>query len=327
MTRTAYVTGSTGFLGVNLVHALVEDGWHVIALRRRSSNTRDLNPLDIEQVEGDVLDLESLRRTLPAKVDAVFNVAADTSMWSRLNERQNRINIDGTRNIVQAALEKKVGRFIHTSSIGAFGNIHGPVISESTPSRGREAQINYYRSKYFSELEVDKGLAQGLDAVILNPAQIVGRFDYHYTPQMFDSLRRGLMPGMPRGSMVLGHARDYAHAHVAAFSKGRTGERYILGGVHASFHEVFSVIGELVNRNVPARPLPPVALNCIAYLLEKVSLLTRQEPMLTREKVFLLNHPLRVSSAKAERELGFTTCSLQEMFSDCYRWMQQAGLA
>ncbi len=327
MTRTAYVTGSTGFLGVNLVHALVEDGWRVIALRRRSSNTRDLDALDIEQVEGDVLDVESLRRTLPAKVDAVFNVAADTAMWSRLNERQNRINIDGTRNVVQVALEKNVGRFIHTSSIGAFGNIHGPLISESTPSRGRDAQINYYRSKYFAEQEVERGLAQGLDAVILNPAQIVGKYDYHYTPQMFDSLRRGLMPGMPRGSMVLGHARDYAHAHVAAFSKGRTGERYILGGVHASFFDVFSVIGELVNRNVPTRPLPPALLNLGAFFLEKLALLTKQEPMLTREKVYLLNHPVRVSSAKAERELGFTTCTLREMFSDSYRWMQQVGLA
>lgn len=327
MTRTAYVTGSTGFLGTNIVECLLEQGWNVIALRRRSSNTRDLDRMKVVQVEGDVTDIESLRRTMPEKVDAVFHVAADTAMWSKANERQNRINIDGTRNVVQVALEKKIGRLIHTSSIGAFGNIHGPVIDEQTPSTAMESKINYYRSKYLAEQEVFDGIKRGLDAVILNPAQIVGPYDYNYTPLMFDTIKKGGMLAVPKGSTVCGHVKDYARAHVAAFEKGRTGERYLLGGVHATYGELFQSIGRIVNKKTPTAAFPAWLMSAIAVVMDQVSVFTNKEPLLCSEKVILLNNPVRISSKKAERELGFTTCSLDDMFRDCYEWMKTVGLA
>lgn len=327
MTRTAYVTGSTGFLGTNIVECLLEQGWNVIALRRRSSNTRDLDRMKVAQVEGDVTDIESLRRTMPEKVDAVFHVAADTAMWSKANERQNRINIDGTRNVVQVALEKNIGRLIHTSSIGAFGNIHGPVIDEQTPSTAMESKINYYRSKYLAEQEVFDGIKRGLDAVILNPAQIVGPYDYNYTPLMFDTIKKGGMLAVPKGSTVCGHVKDYARAHVAAFEKGRTGERYLLGGVHATYGELFQSIGRIVNKKTPTAAFPAWLMSAIAVVMDQVSVFTNKEPLLCSEKVILLNNPVRISSKKAERELGFTTCSLDEMFRDCYEWMKTVGLA
>lgn len=327
MSRTAYVTGSTGFLGLNVVECLLEQGWNVIALRRKSSNTRDLDRMKVTQVEGDVTNIESLRRTMPEKVDAVFHVAADTGMWSKLNERQNHINIDGTRNVVQVALEKKAGRFIHTSSIGAFGNIHGPVIDEQTPSQAMVSPINYYRSKYLSEQEVFAGIKRGLDAVILNPAQIVGPYDYNYTPLIIDTIKKGGMVAVPKGSSVLGHVKDYARAHVAAYEKGRTGERYLLGGVHATYAELFQVIGKMLGRKTPNIFFPAGFMSLIAVIMDKVSLITNKEPLLCPEKVILLNNPVRISSKKAERELGFTTCSLDEMFRDCYEWMKTAGLA
>lgn len=327
MTRTAYVTGSTGFLGTNIVECLIEQGWQVIALRRKSSNTRDLDRMKVTQVEGDVTDIESLRRTLPEKVDAVFHVAADTTMWSKANARQNRINIEGTRNVVQVALEKKIGRLIHTSSIGAFGNIHGPVIDEQTPSKAMESKINYYRSKYLAEQEVFDGIKRGLDAVILNPAQIVGPYDYNYTPLMFDTIKKGGMLAVPKGSTVCGHVKDYARAHVAAFDKGRTGERYLLGGVHATYGELFQSIGRIVNKKTPTAAFPAWLMSAIAMVMDKVSQFTDKEPLLCSEKVILLNNPVRISSKKAERELGFSTCSLDEMFRDCYEWMKTVGLA
>lgn len=327
MSRTAYVTGSTGFLGTNIVECLIEQGWNVIALRRKSSNTRDLDRMKVTQVEGDVTDIESLRRTLPEKVDAVFHVAADTAMWSKANARQNRINIDGTRNVVQVALEKKIGRLIHTSSIGAFGNIHGPVIDEQTPSTAMESKINYYRSKYLAEQEVFDGIKRGLDAVILNPAQIVGPYDYNYTPLMFNTIKKGGMMAVPKGSTVCGHVKDYARAHVAAFDKGRTGERYLLGGVHATYGELFQSIGRILNKKTPTAAFPAWLMSAIAVVMDQVSQFSNKEPLLCSEKVILLNNPVRISSKKAERELGFTTCSLDEMFRDCYEWMKTVGLA
>lgn len=327
MSRTAYVTGSTGFLGLNVVEVLKEQGWEVIALRRKTSNTRDLDAMGVKQVEGDVTNLESLRATMPVNVDAVFHVAADTGLWKKLNDRQNCINIQGTRNVVQVALEKSAKRLIHTSSIGAFGNIYGQEIREDIASRALESPINYYRSKYYAEQEVLNGIERGLDAVIMNPAQIVGPYDYNYTPQMFSAVKSGLMVAVPQGSSVMGHVRDYALAHEAAFEKGRTGERYLLGGVHATFRELFMTMGRVIGKETnPRFLLPPWLITVSADLLDRLSLLTNREPLLSPEKAALLNHPIKISSAKAERELGFTTCSLDKMLDDSYRWMRKAGI-
>lgn len=327
MPRTAYVTGSNGFLGINIVHQLLNEGWNVIALRRKTSNTRDLDRLPVTQVEGDVLDKASLERTMPDNVDAVFHVAADTGMWSQLNARQNRINIDGTRNVVEVALAKKAKRMIHTSSIGAFGPIFDKEISEETPSVAMQGEINYYRSKYLAEQEVFKGIEKGLDAVILNPAQIIGPYDYNYNPMIIHTIKKGQMLGVPRGISVAGHVRDYARAHVAAVDKGRKGERYLLGGISVSFQDMFESVGRVVGK--PPRwqfPLPAALLTGLAKVMDAVSRYTKKEPLLTPEKVLLLNNTVRINSQKAARELGFSTGTLDEMFADCYRWMQQVGL-
>lgn len=321
--KVAYVTGSTGFLGLHIVMQLLDDGWDVLALRRSTSRTSDLDKLVVTQVEGDVLNKESLEATVPENVDAIFHVAADTSMWEKNNEWQNKVNIEGVRNVINIALKKKAGRLIHTSSIGAYGKPGGQEVSETTPSKAMESGINYYRSKFLAEQEVHKGIKKGLDAVILNPCQIVGALDYNYTPLIFKSLLNGSMKGIPQGSSVIGHVKDYAKAHVVAYDKGRTGENYLLGGVHASYQDVFDTVGGLLNVKIPTWPLPKTLLNIVAFILGKVSLITNSEPLLTPEKVTLLNDQMAVSSKKAEEELGFSTCSLHEMFNDCYQWMLQ----
>ena len=324
--KTAYVTGSTGFLGINIVEQLVQDGWKVLALRRSSSRTSDLDKYDVIQVEGDVTDPASLLRTMPDGVDAVFHGAADTSTWSLNNERQMRINVEGTRNVVQAALQKKAGRLIHTSSIGAFGKLDGVTLTETTPSNAMESGINYFQSKYLAEAAVREGIAAGLDAVIMNPAQIVGPYDYNYTPLIINSLLTGQMKGVPRGNSVCGHVRDYAKAHVAAYEKGRCGENYLLGGVHASFQDIFDTVGAIVGVKTPTRKLPAGLLSVLAVIMERVSYFTKKEPLLTPEKVLLMNHRIGVDSSKAEQELGFSTCSLDEMFRDSYNWALGNGL-
>ena len=325
MTKTAYVTGSTGFLGLNIVQELVNEGWDVITLRRKSSNTADLNQFNVKQVEGDVLNRASLEATIPDNVDAIFHVAADTGLWFKHNERQNKINIEGTRNLVEMALLKKAKRLIHTSSIGAYGNVDGE-IKEDTPSKALTSGINYYRSKYLAEQEIHKGISQGLDAVILNPAQIVGPFDYNYTPQIIDTIQRGAMKGIPHGGVCCGHVRDYAKAHLAAFEKGRTGENYLLGGKHASFQEMFDTVGAMLNKPIPTTKLPRPLLNATAFVMDKLSHLTGKEPLLTPEKVALMNYTMHINSEKAEKELGFSTCSIDEMYLDCYQWMQRSGM-
>ena len=132
--RRAFVTGGTGFLGLNLVEQLTAQGWQVSALHRRSSDVRLLSRFPVRVVEGDILEPESLRRAVPQRVDAVFHVAADTSMWSGNNARQTRINVEGTRNVVAAALAAGAGRLIHTSTWNAYGLEQGE-ISEDLPQQ------------------------------------------------------------------------------------------------------------------------------------------------------------------------------------------------
>ena len=131
----AFVTGGTGFLGRNLLEELVTEGWQVTALHRTTSDLSDIQRLPVDLVAGDLTDPASLTRVLPPAVDAVFHVAADTSVWARNDHRQTRINVDGTRHVVEAALARGARRFVHTSTWNVYGLEQG-AISESSPQLG-----------------------------------------------------------------------------------------------------------------------------------------------------------------------------------------------
>ncbi len=209
----AFVTGGTGFVGRNLIEQLVANSWHVIALHRQTSGIAALQGLNVQLAEGSITDPQSLQRAVPDKVDAVFHVAGNTNMWSLLNTRQTRENVDGTRNMVATAIKSRAGRFIHTSSIIAYG-LHSERITEKTTSTAAGSRINYMRSKYLAEQEVLKGVDQGLDAVILNPANIIGPYDKRNWGGLIRQLHRGKLPGLPaRTGLFLPCARGCAGAH------------------------------------------------------------------------------------------------------------------
>ena len=155
MQKTAFVTGATGFLGINLVRELAQQGWQVSAIKRPTSNIEYLKPFNIQLIDGDVQDIDSLRRAMPENVDAVFHVAASTNLWSKYNRQQYQTNVVGTQNIIKVSLEKQAGRFIHTSSISAYG-IHEDNVLEDTESNALDSGINYHVTKYISEIEVKK---------------------------------------------------------------------------------------------------------------------------------------------------------------------------
>ncbi|MGB1317387.1 MAG: NAD-dependent epimerase/dehydratase family protein, partial [Flavobacteriales bacterium] len=143
--KTAFVTGATGFLGVNLVQQLLADGWKVTALHRKTSNLSYLKRFDVTLVEGAITDKASLVNAIPEGVDAVFHVAANTSMWSKFNDQQYQDNVIGTRNMVEVALQKKAKRFVHTSSISAWGH-HRNEIDETAESNALTSPMNYNKT-------------------------------------------------------------------------------------------------------------------------------------------------------------------------------------
>lgn len=320
----AFVTGATGFLGLNLIPTLRNAGWRVTALHRASSDLRYLERLDADRVEGAVDDLDSVRRAMPANVDVVFHAAADTNLWSRYNARQTRTNVDGTRNVVTAALERGAGRVVHTSSIAAYG-LHPARIDESTPQIGADSWINYLRTKGLAEAEVRHGIERGLDAVILNPANIVGPFDLRNWSTMIWLVHHGKLPGAPPGGGSFCHVREVAAAHVAAVEHGRTGENYLLGGVDAPYLDVTRIAGELTDRRVPARATAPWMIRLAARGGTWLAALTGKRPAVTPETATIVCADWTCGFEKAQDELGYRTTPLRNMVEDCWRWMVEEG--
>ena len=322
--RTAFVTGGTGFVGLNLVEQLRQSGWKVVAVHRASSSTKRLEALGAELRKAELDQPSKLAQAMPEAVDAVFHVAGDLS-WSKLShERQRHVNVDGTRHVVEAALLRKAKRFVHTSSVAAYGMGHS-FIEEQTKSTAPHSSIGYVRTNWLGEEEVLKGVQKGLPAVILNPAHILGPYDTTGWASVFGVLKRGQLPGVPPGSASFVHVREVAAAHLAAVSRGRTGENYLLGGVDATYVEMTAIMGELLGVKVP-RPVPGFVLKTVGLFNDGVSHFTRTEPEMTLAMAQMLSARWRVDCSKAEKGLGLRRVPLRQMVEDSFRWLEKEKL-
>ena len=327
----AFVTGGTGFLGANLIEQLLADGWQVTAMHRSGSDTSLLRQLGVDLVEAALDDPESLRSALPSDLDAIFHVAANTNMWRGGNARQWQDNVVGSRNLARVAREHfaaqaKPGRLIVTSSISAYG-YHQELITEDSEQLADDPRHHYLYSKKRAEQAVREEIAQGLDAVFLNPCGIVGKYDKSSWAQTFFLIADDSLPGVPPGAGSFCHAGEVARAHINAYHRGRSGENYILAGTDASFLEFFSQIAALVGKPAPKRTTPAFAIRLIAALSEFASRFSGREPPVTPEKAALITRRVRASSAKATRELGYETRkTLEQMLQESRDWLLQEGL-
>lgn len=323
----AFVTGGTGFLGLNVIQQLLAKGWQVIAMHRPNSNISDLANLDVTLVEGSLTDPMSLQEIISNDLDAIFHIAGDTNMWSRNNDRQFQTNVVGTQNLVDVALQKKIGRFIHTSSISAYG-FHDSVITELDKSKALESSVNYLKTKYLGEKVVKDAVAlQGLDAVVLNPCAIIGAYDRHNWSQLFTMIKNGKLPGIPSGEGSYCHVNEVAAAHIAAFEKGRSGENYILAGTDCAFLEVVTKIGKLVNKPTAKKTVPKWLLEIVGSVSGWMSLITNKEPTMTPEKATMVSKRVVASSVKAIMELGYVdNVSIDVMLEECFDWMKSERL-
>ena len=319
----AFVTGPTGFLGTNLLQELTRNGWEVIAFHRASSDLSELKKLPrITSAVGDVRDKKTLQSGMPEGLDAVFHTAGSVGFLNPHEEKeQYEINELGTRNVVDVALEKKVGRFIETSTILTYDYSGNRRISETSPPNA-DPKFAYIHSKYLAELEVDRGVKLGLDAVFLHPAAIFGAHDKATWSKMFRELSRGLpLPVAPPGAATLCHMRKVAQAHVSAFHRGRRGEHYVLGGADATMLQIMKKIAEIMGRPGPAFALPPFLFKLAGRIEYRASTLIGREPTLTPSMADVLCEKIFCDSDKAIAELGYDPSSLETMLRDCYEWM------
>ena len=325
MSKTAFVTGATGCVGLNLIEELLAQGWEVTAMHRAGSNTSLLSRLPVTRVMGDVTDANGLAALIPAEVGCVFHVAGNTSLWSRIHAEQLQVNVEGTRNVVRAAVAANAKRFVLTSSIVAYG-LHGGTVSEETPTRGTAARINYIRSKALAEREVRQAINSGLKAVIVNPSNILGAYDTKNWGRMFRLVQNGRLPVVPAGGGSFCHVREVARAHIAAAEHGRVGANYLLGGAEASYLGLIQEMARMLGVKRYARVLPQSMLHGYAFLEEMLAPVFGREPDVTRDAVELLSQNIYCDTRRAVRELGYKPQPMEAMLKDCMDWMLEQGL-
>ncbi len=321
----AFVTGGTGFLGTLLILDLIDRGWEVTALHRPSSRVALLKERSVSLAPGDVTDATSLRRAMPEAPDAVFHVAADIGFWSRRNAEQERINVLGTRNVVDAALDKRARRLVHTSSIAAYG-IHDSPIDETTKENASGSWIGYVRTKALAEREIRGGIERGLDATIVNPSNIIGPYDRTGWALVIRQIARNRLQGVAPGRGSFCDGREVARAHVRAVELGGKGENYLLGGTDATYLEMARIAAELCGKKPPRKASPELLLRTVGRLGVLVARFTGKPPLITPEMAALASCSMTCRSDRAERILGYRPTSLRTMLEASHRWLSEKGL-
>ena len=324
MERTAFVTGGTGFVGLNLIQKLMTDGWSVTALHRPTSDLAFLKRFAPRLAAGSITDAASLLRAIPEGTDTVFHVAGNTGMWRKYNAQQSRDNVDGTRNVVEAAIFRGVRRLIVTSSISAYGSISGE-ITERTPSVAANSRVNYQLTKWQAQEIARAGVHRGLEVVIMQPGAIIGPYDIGTWSRLFLMVRDGRLRGVPPVRRTFAHVREVVAAHIAAADRGENGGQYLLGGENKSMLDLVREIARLLGKPQPSKELPASIVRMAAAVGDFTSRFTGKEPPVTPEMAAAFSRPCYVASEKAQRELGYRVVPLQTMVKDCYDWMLAEG--
>lgn len=327
MKPKAFITGATGFIGSHVAETLVIEGWDVVALSRRLRLPSFLHLEGVKWVHGDLLD-RALLRQLMKGCDTVFHVAADYRLWSRNPEEIYRSNVEGTRSVMQAALDAGVPRVVYTSSVGALGlRKDGSPADESTPVTLKDMVGHYKRSKYLAERVVEEFIAKGLPAVIVNPSTPIGPRDHKPTPTgkiIVDFLNRR-MPAYVDTGLNFIHVGDVAVGHLIAYHRGRVGEKYILGAHNVTLRDFFMTLSKITGLPAPKVRLPLAPIIFAAYIADGISRLTGRPPLIPLEGVKMSRHHMFFSAEKAVKELGLPQRPLETAIRDAVNWYLENG--
>jgi dihydroflavonol-4-reductase len=328
-----FVTGASGFIGANLVHELIARGHRVKALLRPAGDLRGLAGLDFERVNGDVADRAVCAQAMRG-CDWCFHVAASYHLWLRDYAPMYAANVEGTRNVIEAAAQAGCSRIVYTSTVGCIGlprAVNGVVTptDEETPVSGAQMSNHYKISKWQAEQVARELAAKGAPVIIVNPSAPIGPRDVKPTPTgqvIVDFLNRR-MPAYLDTGLNWAHVRDVAAGHVLAAEKGRIGGRYILGNADGNWtmKEAFAVLQQITGVPAPKFQIPYFVALLAAHVDETISRFTGKPPKAPLAGVRMAKYKMYFSPTKAIRELGLPQTPAKQALADAVEWFRANG--
>jgi dihydroflavonol-4-reductase len=330
---TTLVTGATGFVGGNLTRALADRDEKVRVLVRSTSNDLAIQDVKAARVIGDLLAPESLRQAVSG-CETVYHCAANYSFWSRQHDDIYQTNVQGTRNLLDAARAAGVRKVVFTSSVSTIGLPHaggdpdGPLGDETMPPEPSHLIGRYKQSKFQAEQLALSNNDDDLQVVVVNPCAPVGPWDVKPTPTGRIPLHfaRGRIPGYLSTGMNLVDVSDVAQGHILAMEQGKPGERYILGHRNLTLREVFEMLAEITGRRAPRLRFPYWFILGAAYCDQWVeSGIMGRQPTIPVEGIKIARHPMYVSSQKAVAELGMPQRPVEAALEKAVRWFTDHG--
>ncbi|MEN6476063.1 MAG: hopanoid-associated sugar epimerase [Syntrophaceae bacterium] len=320
------VTGATGFIGSAIARELIKDGEEVKVLIRKTSDTRNIDKLDVEKAYGDIRDSESMKKAL-AGCDTLYLTAAYFAHWAPDPKLLYEVNAGGTKASLKAALEAGVDKVVYTSTNNAIA-ASGPVpANEEKTFNYWEARDHYSMSKYIAENEARIFITRGLPVVIVNPTLVIGINDIKPTPsgQMIIDVVNRKMPGYIDGGVNIVDVEDVARGHVLAAKKGRVGERYLLGNTNITVQGYLKLIAEIAGVKPPAVKLPYNLALRLGHLFELAASITKKPPLVTASEVRIGKMMEWYDCSKAVNELGLPQTPIEMTIQKALNWFKEHG--
>lgn len=321
------VTGANGFMGSAIVRELLKDGEEIKAFVRKTSDTRNIDNLDVEKVYGDIRDGDSMAKALKG-CDTLYYTAAHFAHWNPDKKIPYEINVEGTKTSMAAALKAGVEKVVYTSTNNTMG-AHGAEkpANETAEFNHWDTKDDYSISKYLGEIEAKKFVAKGLPIVIVNPTIVIGTHDIKPTPsgQMIIDVARGAMPGYIEGGVNIIDVEDVARGQILAAKKGRIGKRYLFGNENMSVSNYFKLISEIAGVKPPTIKIPYHLAVALSYMFEFCAFITKKPPTSTASEVKIGRKYEFYDCSKAVKELGLPQTPIRISIEKAIDWFKENG--
>ncbi len=321
------VTGASGFIGSNVAKLLKNKGIDVVALVRGDAMTSALKSLDVEAIRGDIRDYTSIVSALKG-CSQIYHLAADYRLWVPDPDVMYDINVQGTKNIMTAAMKSGIERVIYTSTVGVFrASLDGKPSNEESLSQLSDMTGHYKRSKFIAEMEVRRFIEKGAPVVIVNPSTPVGPMDSKPTPtgKIIVDFLEGRLPAYLDTGLNFVDVEDVALGHWLAALHGKIGDRYILGNQNMSLRDFLHLLARITGKKPPAVRLPYLPVLAAAYINEAISKVTGWQPLIPVTGVKMARGYMYFDCTKAVRELHLSLSPVERAVEKAIIWFQDNG--